>query len=476
MPTRRCALAFAGGALAALTGCLQGPTGTAGTDNATDTPADSPTSTPPPAGTSTVAGTDRTTRTDDRPDAAPDRVTRVDGDLPEWTPSQWVDVGYENVLGIDAVGSRLYVTMGDERGDSAVAALSPGRDSFDWRQSCAGEAEAGTQATPVDANDNWGVTVADGTVYSVHGRGDSSEWTTLHALDASTGRRRWRFERERGLGVVGFLDDSVLVRATEFFEPDHSHDTPEGPLETTVYAVDRASASARWSVSAAPLAATAVGSDAVYVASGRTVTAYAPGGERRWTSRAGDTVRLMTVVDGTVVLSVGPGPEGSSLVGLSTAGETRWRVPLGTRALVPHDGRVYVADESVAAVAADGNVAWQTPAHGHELLPAGDRLYTRTDVRMNAVDAYTLPGGKRAFRFVTPSNNGWPLAATADTLVAEAITPDEADFTSLFAVDASTGNPRGVYRPTDTVFTATGFDGAVYAGFGGGRLGVFSSR
>ncbi|PSP31590.1 hypothetical protein BRC64_09640 [Halobacteriales archaeon QH_10_67_22] len=95
---------------------------------------------------------------------------------------------------------------------------------------------------------------------------------------------------------------------------------------------------------------------------------------------------------------------------------------------------------------------------------------------MNAVDAFRLLGGERQFRFETPSNNGWPVAETAGTVVAEAITPDEADWTSLFALDGDTGGPRAVYRPTDTVFTAEGHDGAVYVGFGNGRLGVFSGR
>ena len=67
---------------------------------------------------------------------------------------------------------------------------------------------------------------------------------------------------------------------------------------------------------------------------------------------------------------------------------------------------------------------------------------------MNAVDACNLPGGERQFRFVTPSDNGWPLSATADVVAAEPLTPDKADFTSLFAVDAGTGEPQATYRPS----------------------------
>ena len=94
---------------------------------------------------------------------------------------------------------------------------------------------------------------------------------------------------------------------------------------------------------------------------------------------------------------------------------------------------------------------------------------------MNAVDTYDLPGGERQFRFVTPSDNGWPLGATADVVAAEALTPDKADFTSLFAVDAGTGEPQATYRPSEIIFTAQGLADTLYVGFGGGELGAFGT-
>jgi|GEM_PF-4694706 len=485
MTTRRRTLALAGGVLASLTGCLgdgdeagngaDGGTPT-GTDDAAPTPAPSATPTPGPEGTPTVAGTDRPDRTADRVTAAPPAtVTRVSADLPDWTADRWVDTDHAHVLGIDAGDGRLYVTMGDEDGPSAVAALSPGGAEFDWVQSFAGEPTAGSLHEPTDTAQIWGVTVEDGAVYSVHGRAESYEWTALHALDPGSGTHRWSFERERYLGVAGFLDGAVVVRATEFFEPEHSHDTPEEPLETTVYAVDPGGGDSQWSASVAGTNALAVGSDAVYVATGRTLSAYGSGGELRWERALPATVRLATVLGDTVVCSVGESADDSSLVGVSTDGANRWTVPLSTRWFVPVGDRAYVGNDSVAAVTADGTVAWRVPAPAHDPLLAADgsRLYTRTNVRMNAVDAYDLPGGDRPYRFVTPSDNGWPVAATSETLVAEAITPEKADFTSLFAVDAATGEPRAVYRPSDSVMTVLGFDGDVYAAFGDGRLGVF---
>ena len=94
---------------------------------------------------------------------------------------------------------------------------------------------------------------------------------------------------------------------------------------------------------------------------------------------------------------------------------------------------------------------------------------------MNAVDAYDLPSGKRQFRFVTPSDDGWPPGATVDVVAADAITPDKADFTSLFAVDAGTGEPQATYRPSETIFTAQGLADTLYVGFGGGKLGAFGT-
>ncbi|QLH84793.1 PQQ-binding-like beta-propeller repeat protein [Halosimplex pelagicum] len=271
------------------------------------------------------------------------------------------------------------------------------------------------------------------------------------------------------------LDGAVVVRATEFFEPEHTHDTPEEPLETTIYAVGTDSGDSRWSASLAGATAFAVGPDAVYAASGRTLSAYGPDGDRRWNRELSAPVRLATVLGDTVVCSVGESDDDSSLVGVSTDGETLWTRSLSARWFVPTDDRVYVGNDSVAAVGADGAVAWRERAYAHDPLLAadGNRLYTRTNARMNAVDAYDLPSGDRPYRFVTPSNNGWPAAATTGTLVAEAITPQAAEFTSLFAVDAATGEPRAVYRPSDSVFTVQGYREAVYAGFGDGRLGVF---
>ena len=484
MPTRRRTLALAGGLLSSLTGCLQDDE-PSGADGGTPSGrSNSPTQSPAPAGTPTVAGTDRPdgtaeetgTETRTATGTQPTTVTRVTNELPEWTADAWIETGSEQVLSLDAAGDRrLYVTMDNEGSESAVAALSPGGTTFDWQTSMRGDAEGRTAVNQTDWTGQWGVAVADGSVYSVHGLSQSYDWSTVHALDATTGTRQWAFERDRLLGVTGFLEQAVVVRSTEYFEPEHAHDTPEEPLETRVHAVDRESGDSRWTVSVRGFSDLVTGSDGTYVAHERSLSAFGPGGEERWQTQFSAEVRSVTTVAGSLVLALGSSTDDSSLVGLSADGAVRWRRSISTRVLVPRDDRVYVMDDSVAAVTADGRIAWQVDAYGHYPLLStdGSRLYTRTNAEMNAIDAYELPGGQRRFRFVTPSDNGWPVASTDETLVAEAITPEKADFTSLFAVDASTGEPQAVYRPADTVFSVTGFDGRVYGAFGNGRVGIF---
>jgi outer membrane protein assembly factor BamB len=269
--------------------------------------------------------------------------------------------------------------------------------------------------------------------------------------------------------LCGFLRDTVVASGQEFFEPEETHDTPEEPLRTEIYGIESASGDVRWTTAFDGVSTVTVGADRAYVAHGGGLSAIGADGVTRWTVDTADPITDLQAIGSTIVAA-----EGSELVGYSAIGERSWTVDLAARHLVPDGERVYAMDENVAAVTVDGTVAWRHRVYGNGPLLAGDRLYTRTAMRMNAIDAFSLPDGERQFRFQTPSNNGWPLAATADTLVAEAITPDLADFTSLFALDAASGQPQAVYRPADTVFTAEGLHARTYVGLGDGRIGVFA--
>jgi hypothetical protein len=485
MPTRRRTLTLAGGLLTSLAGCLNsgGPSEDGSpTRRSGGSPTASPSAatTPGPSGTPTVAGTEQPTDAEEQPPPrteypdAPAEVTTVSGDLPAWEPDRWIDAGYSHVLGLEAANGRLYAILNDEDGHSAVAAIDPVAGSILWTTSLDGDPEAGSHVERERPTETWGVTVHGGTVYSVHGRGKSYEWTELHALGAAGGDRQWSVRREKRLTLHAFSGDTAIVGGREFFEPDGTHDTPQEPLETTVYGVETASGEQRWAWVDADVRGVAANSDGVYVAHKDVLTALDPGGNRRWTRRGDDEIRDLVVVNGVVVLVVGPNDEASSLVGYSTAGDRVWTVDMATRYLLPGGDRVYAMADNVATITRDGTVAWRQRVPGHDpLLADGHRLYTRTGVRMNAVDAFQRPSGDRRFRFETPSKNGWPLGATDRTLVAEAITPEKAAFTSLFAVDAETGEPRAVYRPSETVFSAQGYEAATFVGFSGGRIGVF---
>lgn len=455
MPTRRRTLALAGGFLTFLGGCVAESEPTATESTPTSNRAGSPE--PTPAETSTG-------------------VTALVEDLPTWEPDRWIETDYTHALGLTLGNDRIFTTLGsDGNGQSAVAALDPGASGFTWRTPIDGDAQSDSYVKGRHWSDSWGVIVGDGTVYSVHGNSRDYEWTAVHALDATSGDERWSFRRERALRVAGFLGDLVVVAGEEFFEPDHTHDTPEEPLRTVVYGLDRTSGDQRWSIPVDGLSRLAVGADGVYAASGSTLAAYDSAGEERWERETTGAVDFLWAIDGTVVASVGPSPDESSLVGLTTGGEQSWTVDFSTRFALSGDDRVYVMNDEVAAVTADGSVAWRADRRGSQpmLSTDGDRLYTRTGRGTDAVDAYDLPGGDRQFRLRTRADNGWPLADTGATLVAGVRTPHKAESTSLYAADVDSGEPSAVYRPDEIVFTALGHAGEVYAAFGDGRIGVF---
>lgn len=463
MITRRRLLALATAGFATAGGCLDRTTGSDGPGTATTTTGEPDGQTPDPA----------TEPTDS--DAQSERTTATD-DLPDWDPAWTLDTEYEHVLGVDAGPDSLFLTLNDEGGPSAVAALRRGEQSIAWEQSFDGEASWGNPGAPDDHRDQWGVVVADGAVYSLHGRAESYEWTALHALDAESGERRWSFRRERNLSVRGVRDGTVLATGLEFFEPEHSHDAPEEPLRTVLYGLDAASGDERWTASFDGVEDVAVGPETVVVATADAVAGIGLDGTERWQAGLSEEVRALATVGDVTVVATGEERRDTTVRGFGPAGTEQWSRSLSVASLFERDGRVYGFGRVVAALESDGTVAWQgTFGDEPTFSPSGDRLYTRSGRQADAVDAYDLPGGRRQFRFDAPSDDGWPVAATDDAVVAEAITPEKADFTSLFAVSAETGEPRAVYRPDHHVFDSEAVDGTVYTGFGGGTLVAFET-
>lgn len=432
MVTRRRALQLAAAGLTGMAGCLDGRQ--PGTSSPAATPTETPTRTPAPV-------------TDDTP--TPDEPSpETPAELPTWDPSWSVPIDLSNVLGIDVAGDRLYATASSDDGPSAVMAVDPGTREIDWRTDFEGEAEGGSNADSRSiARDQWGITIADGTILSVNGYSEEYEWTALHALDRRSGDRRWSFERERRLTLRGVTDGTAIVTAEEFFEPETTHDTPEDPLESIVYGVDLASGSVDWRTSLRGVVSAAVSSGGVYVAALDRLTAFDPGGRTKWSFTAENEVRTVRA-DADRVYFLTRLPEYRSTVhGFTHAGERAWHHDLPVDEALLADGRLFIGGDKVLRLAPDGSVVWEDSSVGQWLLldPAGDTLYTRAGRAQDRVTAYAADSGDKRWTFVPPdlsSANAWPVAATDGTAIAEGITAETASdpFTSLYKVDAATGD------------------------------------
>lgn len=389
----------------------------------------------------------------------------TDGDGPaEWTPSWTRSTSEEHVLGLDAADELLYATLGDEGGPSAVAAVDPAERTVVWRAEFEGEAVAGSydRYRPL-ARDQWGVTLTDESVYTVNGRDDSFDWTTVHALDRATGEERWSLRREQELAIHGAVDGMVFATGLEFFEPQHSHDAPEDPLASTLYAVDVRTGSVRWTAEFAGVADVAVGADAAYVATGTELAALSLDGERRWRVEGRNGRRVCAA--GDRVYYVAERGDGSTVHGLDRGGAEAWSRTFPVHEFLLDGERLYCGGDAVVALDPDGSVAWRDDAYGKWLLfdPGRETLYTRGGRAADAVGAYATDGGEKRWAFDAPSTNAWPAAATDDAAVAQAITADNGPFYTLYAVGRDDGRATAAF-PKDKIFAVESLDGTVFVG------------
>ncbi|MFC7076971.1 outer membrane protein assembly factor BamB family protein [Haloarcula halophila] len=448
MPTRRQFVTAAGSALVALAGCPEG----------NDT--DGNRQTTVPSATATRSRTEPGTDTD-RETATP--VT--DESDRDWEPDWSIETGADHLVALTRDGESLYATL--SHGDSsAIAAVDPDDGGFEWRTPFEGDAVTSSHLDQSNARDKWSVTPADGTLYVVTGAVDDYEWSALHAVDPTTGEELWSFRRERELAVAGVRDGTVVAGGLEFFVPDSTHDTPDEPLTTVVYGLDAATGQVRWERSYTAVSAATTYAGGVAVGERDRIVGTSLDGTEQW--RVGTAQpRALLALDGSVVAAVADG-DWSTMRAFDPDGTERWTRFRTADSFLVHDGVLYALGESTGALATDGTVRWEASGHGQWPLvaPDGETLYARAGIGMDSVDAFDLTRGTRRFRYETPSNNGWPAGATDGLVVAEAITPEEADFTSLLAVDETTGELRGVYRPADTVFDVAGVGETAYAAIG----------
>ncbi|SFR69079.1 PQQ-binding-like beta-propeller repeat protein [Halogeometricum limi] len=428
---------------------------------------------------------DRTDRADETsaspsPADASDAATETPDRLPAWSPDWSLSFGGRNVLGLDAAadGETLFATVSTQDGPSSVVAVDPASQSSRWRTEMAGEAVAHSHASfQRISRGQWGVTLASDAVYAVAGMAEEREWTALHALDRQSGDARWSVRRDRALAVAGVSDGLVVAAGLEFFPPPDvtptSHQTPEEPLTTVVYALDAADGSVRWEREFTAVADVAVGDRGAFVATDEGVTALGrDGGERfsldvgpaTWVEVAGERLFVLTGDD-----------DRRTLRGVAPDGTVEWRRELPVHELLLHDDRLYAGGDAVVAVESDGRVVWRDDDYGQWLLvdPDGDTLYTRSQVGADAATAYAVDGDER-WTFDPPSNDAWPETATTDSLVVSAITGDHASdpFLTVYAVD-SAGEATASFG-VDTVFDAVGVGDTAYLADGDSTLRAFT--
>lgn len=418
MVSRRTALHGVASALLAITtGCTSEPPST--NEPATGTTSPTPSQTPP---TTTHESTTEPTP------AEPDN----------WTPAWKRSVDYDHVLALQSFDDELYATLSDEGGPSAVADVSPEDASIAWQTEFEGEAESHAYASyrPM-ARDQWGVTITEGSVYSVNGEGDAYDWTAVHAIDRETGDRRWTLQRDRRFAVRGTTDRLVFATGQEFYEPEHSHDYPDEPLESILYAIDVETGEVRWTDAFDGVADVAVGSDAVSVAAHDGLVALDFDGTRQWSFETAHPGRAVRATDDVVYFCTEVENDRSTVYGLDATGEGQpeWDLTAAVHEALLDGDRLYLGGDVVLALDPDGSTVWRADDHGKWFLlgPRGETLYTRSGGA--ATNAYELPSGDHLWSFDPPEEYGWPEAATADVAIVEGFAPGR----SLYAVDRGRG-------------------------------------
>ncbi|WP_146022123.1 PQQ-binding-like beta-propeller repeat protein [Streptomyces sp. CB02959] len=276
--------------------------------------------------------------------------------------------------------------------------------------------------------------VADGALYV-------STEETIVALDARTGRKRWKgpsdFSREyRYRNPLVAADGAVYA---------------SGQIGTTygLCALD-ADGRKKWFCSFADSDHRPVVTDGiVYIAAyGHVHAVHADNGRKLWSHPLGDKGSSgLAVADGTVYVS-----GGKALYALDAAsGARKWAFPLdyGARLDQPpvvSGGLVYVLDDVTnlhALHAAEGTGKWWLKFNGQSLCAAGDMLYvTGGDVAENGiVHALDSSTGKRKWgRKVNSSQLSPTQLALAGDLLFVASTEDKDG--TVYAVDTGDGSQR----------------------------------
>ncbi|WP_408959926.1 PQQ-binding-like beta-propeller repeat protein [Natrinema sp. 74] len=275
----------------------------------------------------------------------------------------------------------------------------------------------------------------------------------VHALTASTGDEEWQFD----VGETRLLDSPIVSDGTVFVATDvpYTSETRD-ESDTAVYALDAATGTQKWQFDAydrsvAPLV---VADDTVFIPRQFCVYAVdAATGDQRWQFKVGYGVEdRLTVSDGT--LYVGDSEGNVFAVDVAT-GEEVWRFDVGTRLTT----ELTVADGTLFVGAMGG---W-------ERYGGADMEYY-----VSALDVAT---GDERWRFTLDTATGEDASSSEDPKIEFVTVEDDTVFagsdecysdssacSSLYALDATTGEETWQFEATDSVDTMTKVNGTIFVG------------
>lgn len=324
--------------------------------------------------------------------------------------------------------------------------------------------------------------VVDGTIYflstgtSDGGSADGGYSGIVHAVDAD-GTERWRTRTYVAQSSVAVAGGLVFVGGRG------------GPL----VALDAATGEQRWSVSGTPWfeGAPTIADGTLYVPrngpqDGIVFALNAADGSEKWAIGEGDVGDLLgspmsvtgvSVSDGVAHFAVGTDAGVGALYAVDAAtGERRWRVDLpraggGTGNIATPtvaDGRVFFAtNNALFAFDSDGTERWReeirgfTPRYFTEMSPAvaDGTVYFPDGDGLAAVDAAT---GERRWTFEAPN-----VTVSSSPVVVDGAVYVGTEEAGAYALDATTGDPVGQYRPAPNahvVVPPTVLGGTAYVG------------
>lgn len=443
-PRRRRFVSLLGGSLFALGGCL-------GEDGSTPTAS----RTPQPTGKESPRPTES------------EEPTETEPSTPAPQPPGWPMRFDGNVIVLDEDGGELFavVSQQDEATSELVALKQDG--SVRWSTEFDADSHGNGPDEPDEAGWEWSTWPTAETIYLA--AGVRHEWWAVRAFDRESGDERWSFRRERQISIRDVTANSLLVTAEEIFVPETTHDTPEEPLTSDIYRVDKDTGDATKLGERDGVRDGTATTDSAYVLAMDSLSTFDMGedvGVQWQRSLSGEGIGVFT--DGDWAVTVAENGDRSEIVGFTADGDRQWsRDGPDTHSsdTLFDDDTIYAGGgDGVVAIRTDGTVAWR------DARPAGwfihddstGRVYTRSGTAADAAAAYD-PDGEWLWTFDPDSKNAWPTSVTDDAVLATAITGRHASepFYTVYSVDPADGTGSSLVE-FDGIFSVESVGNRVY--------------